>query len=109
MQPCKRDSVHKQLTYHGIPVPKVKSTTKETSLQAVEDRQLKVSEFKKLQVLCPHQFTLDACANPQGDNALCPKYCSTQDSFLKRDLENEFVWMNPTFKRGHEFIDHYLK
>ena len=32
IQPHKQESVHKQLTYHGTPVPKVISTTKETSL-----------------------------------------------------------------------------
>ena len=37
IQPQKHDSVHKQLTYHGVPVPKVIPSTKEIDLQAVED------------------------------------------------------------------------
>ena len=48
IQPRKQESVHTQITYHGIPVPKVIPSRKEISLQDVENRQLKVSEFKKL-------------------------------------------------------------
>ena len=62
----------------------------------------------KIQKLIPHQFTLDACANVTGDNRLCERYCSHCDSFLKRDLQNEFIWLNPHFQAAQTFFEHYF-
>jgi len=45
--PSTRESRHKQMTYHQIPVPKVQQSG-DTSLQDAEDRLLKQNEFKKL-------------------------------------------------------------
>ena len=64
--------------------------------------------FKQIWKLCNHTFTMDACANHLGDNALCACYCSHEDSFLSRDLQGEFVWVNPPFKRANEFLEAYF-
>ena len=64
--------------------------------------------FKQIQKLCKHTFILDACANHSGDNALCAQYCSPEDSFLSRDLQGEFVWLNPPFKCANEFLEAYF-
>ena len=64
--------------------------------------------FKQIHKLSNHTFTLDACANSQGDNALCSRYCSVEDSFLEKDLKGEFVWLNPPFKRANEFLEAYF-
>ena len=64
--------------------------------------------FKQIQKLSNHTFTLDACTNSKGDNVLCARYCSIEDSFLDRDLKGEFVWLNPPFKRAHEFLEAYF-
>ena len=64
--------------------------------------------WKQIQALCNQEFTLDACANSNGDNILCSKYCSPTDSFLQKDLKDEFVWINPPFKRAKEFLEAYF-
>ena len=64
--------------------------------------------FKQLQKLSNHIFTLDACANSKGDNALCSRYCSVEDSFLDKNLKGEFVWLNPPLKRANEFLEAYF-
>ena len=73
-----------------------------------DDRMLHPKIFKQIQKLSNHTFTLDACANSKGDNALCTRYCSVEDSFLQRDLKGEFIWLNPPFKRAHEFLEAYF-
>ena len=72
-----------------------------------DDRMIHPKIFKQLQKLSNHTFTLDACTNSKGDNALCTQYCSVEDSFLTRDLKGEFVWLNPPFKRANEFLEAY--
>lgn len=52
-------------------------------------------------------FTMDACANHTGDNALCAKYYSKTNSFLQADLNNEHVWCNPPFIMLEECLTHY--
>ena len=54
-------------------------------------------------------FTMDACANPDGSNALCSNFCSTDQSFLKSDLAGQHVWINPPFTQHYDFVDHYVK
>ena len=73
-----------------------------------DDRMLHPKIFKQIQKLSNHTFKLDACANRKGDNALCTRYCSVEDSFLQRDLKGEFVWLNPPFKRANEFLEAYF-
>ena len=70
-----------------------------------DNRMIHPKIFKQLQKLSNHTFTLDARANSTGDNALCSRYCSVEDSFLNRDLKGEFVWLNPPFKRANEFLE----
>ena len=64
--------------------------------------------FKQIQNSSNHTFTLDARTNSKGDNALCARYCSVEDSFLDKDLKGEFVWLNPPFKRAREFLEAYF-
>ena len=52
--------------------------------------------------------TLDAGNNSKGDNVLCSRYWSTEDSFLNKDLKGEFVKLNPTFKRAIKFLEAYF-
>ena len=73
-----------------------------------DDRMIYPKIFEQLQKLSNHNFTLDACANNKGDNALCSRYCSVEDSFLNKDLKGEFVWLNPPFKRANEFLEAYF-
>ena len=92
-----------------VPTPKIgvpiHTPTDRTCTDSADndDRMLHPKIFKQLQKLSNHTFTLDACANSKGDNALCSRYCSVEDSFLNRDLKGEFVWLNPPFKRANEF------
>ena len=72
-----------------------------------DDRMLHPKIFKQIQKLSHHTFTLDACTNNKGDNVLCARYCSVEDSFLDKDLKGEFVWLNPPFKRANEFLEAY--
>ena len=73
------------------------------------DRMLHQPHLEKIESLT-RKFTLDACCNDEGDNALCEKYCSPSKSFLDHDCSGEHVWMNPPYKKKL-FIDmlhHYL-
>jgi hypothetical protein len=65
--------------------------------------------FQLIQKKIGSIFTLDACANPSGDNALCPNYCSTENSFLKHNCKVDNVWLNPPFSRNtiRTMILHY--
>ena len=81
---------------------------KGTVTAKTDGRMLHPKIFKQIQKLSNHIFTLDACANSKGDNALCARYCSIEDSFLNKDLKGEFVWLNPPFKRAHEFLEAYF-
>ena len=73
-----------------------------------DDRCLRREWFERIQRQVGRTFTLDACANDSGDNALCARYCSPQQSFLERSLAGEHVWINPPFSNIRAFIDHYL-
>lgn len=65
--------------------------------------------FRELQDLSGRQFTLDACCNDNGSNALVSKYCSQANSFLETDVQGEHIWLNPPFNQLREFISHYLQ
>ena len=91
----------------GIPVHRPTDRSG-TLAEDTDDRMIHPKIFKHLQKLSNHTFTLDACANSKGDNALCTCYCSVEDSFLNRDLKGEFVWLNPPFRRAHEFLEAYF-
>ena len=54
---------------------------------STDDRMLLPRYFQQVERQIQRQFTLDACANPSGDNALVPgNFCSTERSFLKEQL-----------------------
>ena len=73
-----------------------------------DDRCIRRSWFEHIQNRVGRTFTLDACANASGDNALCSRYCSPENSFLTRDLNGEHVWLNPPFSNMRAFLDHYV-
>ena len=73
-----------------------------------EDRAINLAEFEHIQDLSGHVFTLDACSNPSGDNALCKQFCSSDNSFLDHMVVGHHVWLNAPFSRLYEFIDHYI-
>jgi Reverse transcriptase (RNA-dependent DNA polymerase)/Retroviral aspartyl protease len=84
--------------------------TDSNSALATEDRRIIPSEFQKLQTLLGVTFTLDACANVDGSNALCPHYCSPDTPFLRTDLANETVWLNPPFTHSlSSYLDHFYE
>ena len=91
----------------GVPVHTSIDRTGTVSADT-DDRMLHPKIFKQIQKLSNHTFTLDAYANSKGDNALCARFCSIEDSFLDKDLKGEFVWLNPPFKRAHEFLQAYF-
>ena len=92
----------------GVPVHATSSVGVPPTSIDRDDRMIHPRTFKQIQKLCNHTFTLDACANNSGDNALCSRYCSPEDSFLSKDLQGEFVWLNPPFKRANEFLEAYF-
>jgi hypothetical protein len=71
------------------------------------DRALLPTHFQMLQAKSGLDFTVDACANMNGDNALCDKFYSEANSFLQADLSNEHVWCNPPFIMLEKCLTHY--
>ena len=102
------------LLYGFLPLkqefPHTHTPTKRNGIVSADtdDRMLHPKIFKQIQKLRNHTFTLDARTNSKGDNALCARYCSIEDSFLDKDLKGEFVWLNPPFKRAKEFLEAYF-
>ena len=64
--------------------------------------------FEQIPKLYNRSFTLDACANSRGNNALYSWYCSKEDSFLTKDLKGEFVWLKPSFQRATKLLEAYF-
>ena len=58
--------------------------------------------------LYPHMqpITLDGTADPAGQNAHVPRFCSAADSLLDRNLAGESVWANPDFSKLPEMLGH---
>jgi hypothetical protein len=72
-----------------------------------EDRSILRTEFEALQSRIGCVFTLDACCNVDGSNALVAKHCSVDKSFLDFDCAGETIWLNPPFAEAGKFIRHY--
>ena len=73
-----------------------------------QDRMFDRSEFSKLQRMVGLKFTLDACSNADGSNALVPEcFKSSQDSFLDYDCTGHTVWLNPPYADVTPFLRHY--
>ena len=55
-------------------------------------------------------FTLDACSDKDGTNALTKLYCSHDNDFLTYDCSGHHVWINPPFKNAfmRAALRHYL-
>ena len=98
------------VTAPHVPVPKVPVTQGQVphTDDSHDDRMILSARFAEIQKLIPHRFTLDVCADVRGHNSLCPRYCSLKNDFLRRDLRNEFIWMNPPFRSARVFLDHYM-
>ena len=54
-------------------------------------------------------FTLDACADDEGNNAHCENFCSPSKSFLVTELTGQHIWLNAPFLGLSQFIDRYLQ
>lgn len=73
-------------------------------------RSISLSDFKLIESKTHRPFDVDACASDGGRNALCSKYYSPSDSFLRvSDLSDKHVWMNAPFHLIYDFVSHYLK
>ena len=78
-------------------------------LVSPECRTIGQAEFQLVQSLS-RPFTLDACCNADGSNALCDNWCSPANSFLQVDsLADQHVWVNAPFRKVKKFVRHYLQ
>ena len=73
------------------------------------DRMLHLPFFLEIEQMTK-PFTLDACADPNGYNAQCSRYCSLDNNFLLFDCSHHHVWINPPFQLQtmRQIIQHYL-
>ena len=53
-------------------------------------------------------FTLDGAADPVGNNAQLPRYCSVVDSVYDRDLAGEHFYANPDYEQIEAMLRHFL-
>ena len=53
-------------------------------------------------------FTLDAACDVEGRNSFCREFCSSRDSFLRKDLTGHRVWANFPFRHLEKFLLHYM-
>jgi hypothetical protein len=73
------------------------------------DRMIHPEEFAYLERLAGCKFTVDCCANPDGDNALVNRYFSADNSFLETDqMGKEMLFINPPYEQIDAFVEHYL-
>jgi 16S rRNA G966 N2-methylase RsmD len=73
-----------------------------------QDRMFEQAEFSKLQRMIGLKFTMDACCNEDGSNALVPEcFKSSKDSFLDYDCKGHTVWLNPPYADITPFLKHY--
>lgn len=99
---CKTSS--SKLAFDTAPVDHVNAMSHHDN----SDRMFLSSEFAYLQAKIGHEFTLDACCNASGKNALCPKFCSSASSFLAEHVAGEHVWLCPPPQQTAAFVQHYL-
>jgi hypothetical protein len=69
---------------------------------------------KEFQVLVANELqgdipTLDGFANNDGDNALCGRFCSPNNSFFKSDLRGIHVWINADFLQILDALEYWLE
>ena len=72
-----------------------------------ENRKLLPTVFQEIQALCGLDFTLDAAASDNGDNALCTNFCSPSNSFMSKAHVGH-IWINAPFTQLTTFVQHYL-
>jgi hypothetical protein len=112
-QPHTAVKLRRPLGFNGRRIQKSRTDTTDSltdkAATDTSDRMLSPDIFRELQDLTSRQFTLDACCNDNGSNALVSKFCSKSNSFLETDVQGEHVWLNPPFNQLREFISHYLQ
>ena len=54
-------------------------------------------------------LTLDACADPVGNNAQLDRFCSVVDSVYERDLAGEHTYANPDYSQIDRLLGHFLE
>jgi hypothetical protein len=52
---------------------------------------------------------IDAFSNNDGDNALCPRFCSPRNSFFKCDCRGKHVWVNADFLQILDALEYWLE
>jgi hypothetical protein len=52
-------------------------------------------------------FAVDACADPVGNNAFCPRFWSEADSCLTHHWAGLHTWCNPPFRAAGEVLQHF--
>jgi hypothetical protein len=52
---------------------------------------------------------IDAFSNNDGDNALCPRFCSPRNSFFKCDCRGKHVWINADFLQILDALEYWLE
>ncbi len=72
------------------------------------EKVLKHSVFAFLQTLSGRAFTLDGCASNNGDDALCPLYC-TPDNFQQYDKRGHHTWLNPPYCNASALLQSYVQ
>lgn len=82
-----------------------RGTVKSTSC----DFMLISSAYEKIVRMIGKRPTIDGFANPSGDNAHCPLWCSLVDNFFAKDLRGHHCWINPDFLLIQEAIEWWLK
>ena len=76
-----------------------------------QNRRVRPDVLLKIRGLVPHEFTLEACSDVEGANAVLGGVtrCSIRDSFMGMDLRGHHIWMNPPFSNSIPFIKHYIE
>ena len=70
------------------------------------ESQIKNAEAVELQALT-RMFTVDACADPGGGNALTREFCVGVEGFVSYDCGGDHVWLHGPQKDLPVMINHY--
>jgi hypothetical protein len=81
--------------------------TKNVTTDSRADKCVLNSEFQDIQRMLGIEFTFDACANNNGDNARCARFASPAHTFDSADVRGHTVWLHPPYARINKFVRHY--
>ena len=70
----------------------------DADLHPRDDRRVLPALFSEIQGMLPFDFSLDACANNDGSNALVKTYGSPSRPFELYDARGHKIWCNPPFR-----------